>query len=119
MYQFERMTPEERRECGSRGGTKSGETRRRKRAMKETLEVLLSMPMKNGKIADIEGIKNFADLKGKNINVQEAMVISMIQKAMKGDVKAAEFVRDTSGQKPADTVTLEVEPVEIVNDLVE
>lgn len=119
MYQFERMTPEERREYGRQGGIKSGETKRRKKAMKETLEVLLSMPMKNGKISDIEEIKNFAGLRGKNISVQEALVISMIQKAMKGDVKAAEFLRDTSGQKPTDTMTLEVEPVVIVNDILE
>ena len=113
------MTPEERRECGRRGGIKSGETKRRKKAMKETLEVLLSMPMKDGKISDIEAIKNFSSLKGKNINVQEALIISMIQKAMKGDVKAAEFLRDTSGQKPVDTTILEVEPVTLVNDIIE
>ena len=117
--QFSEMTPEQRAEYGRQGGIKSGETKRKKKAMKETLEVLLSMPMKDGKISDIEGIKNFASLKGKNISVQEALVISMIQKAMKGDVKAAEFLRDTSGQKPNDTMTLEVEPVVIVNDILE
>ena len=104
--QFSKMTPEERAEYGRQGGIKSGETKRRKKAMKETLEVLLSMPMKNGKTSDVETIKNFAALKGKNINVQEAMIIAMIQRAMKGDVKAAEWLRDTSGQKPTDNMNV-------------
>lgn len=104
--QFELMTPEQRAEYGRQGGIKSGETKRRKKAMKETLEVLLSMPMKNGKTSDVESIKNFAALKGKNINVQEAMIIAMIQRAMKGDVKAAEWLRDTSGQKPTDNMNV-------------
>ena len=104
--QFELMTPEQRAEYGRQGGIKSGETKRRKKAMKETLEVLLSMPMKNGKTSDVEAIKNFAALKGKNINVQEAMIIAMIHRAMKGDVKAAEFLRDTSGQKPTDNMNV-------------
>jgi hypothetical protein len=64
------------------------------------------MPMKSGKFADIESIKNFAALKGKNINVQEAMIISMLQRAMRGDVKAAEWIRDTAGQKPVENMNM-------------
>lgn len=104
--EFEYMTPEQRRECGRKGGIASGETKRKKKAIKETLDVLLAMPVKSGKYADIESIKNFAALKGKNINVQEAMVISMLQRAMKGDVKAAEWIRDTAGQRPTDNVNM-------------
>lgn len=98
--QFSMMTPEQRAECGRKGGKASGETKRRKKAMKETLEVLLAMPVRNGKYADIESIKSFGQLKGKNINVQEAILISMIQRALKGDVHASEFVRNTAGENP-------------------
>ena len=76
--------------------------------MRETIEVVLAMPMKTGKYADIEAIKNFASLKGKNINVQEAMIISMLQRALKGDVRAAEWIRDTAGQKPTDNMNMNV-----------
>lgn len=107
--QFSLMTPEERAECGRIGGIKSGETKRRKKAMKETLEVLLSMPMKGGKYADIESIKNFAQLKGKNINVQEAMMISMIQRALKGNVQAAEYIRDTIGENPTQKIEADLD----------
>ena len=104
--EFSLMTPEQRRENGRKGGIASGEAKRKKKAMRETLDVLLSMRMKNGKFADIESITSFAALKGKNISVQEAMIISMLQRAMKGDVKAAEWVRDTAGQKPVDNMNM-------------
>ena len=104
--EFSLMTPEQRRENGRKGGIASGEAKRKKRAMRETLDVLLAMPMKSGKFADIESVKNFAALKGKNIYVQEAMVISMLQRAMKGDVKAAEWIRDTAGQKPVENMNM-------------
>lgn len=97
---FSEMSKEELSACGKAGGIASGEAKRRKKAMRETLEVLLSMPMKSGKSADIDNIKDFASLKGKNICVQEALIIAMLQRAMKGDVKAAEFVRDTVGDAP-------------------
>lgn len=96
----------EARERGSKGGIASGESRRRKKAMKETLEALLSMQLKTGKAADIDKIQSLATLKGKNINVQEAIMFAQIQKALKGDTRAAEFVRDASGNKLADNVNL-------------
>lgn len=107
--EFQNMTPEQRREYGRLGGIKSGETKRRKKALKETLDVLLTMPMRTGKAADVEAIKNFAAIKGKNISVQEAMLIAMLQRALKGDVKAAEFIRDTAGQKPDNNTNVTVD----------
>lgn len=95
LKSFKDMTPEERAEHGRIGGIKSGEAKRRKKAMKETLQILLSLPLKNGKALDIEKVKNFASLKGKNISVEEALLITVIQKALKGDIKAFEVVRDT------------------------
>ena len=99
-------TKSEARSRGRNGGIASGKARREKKAMKETLEALLSMPMKSGKAADIETIKNFAALKGKTITGQEAMMIAMIQKALKGNVNAAEWIRDTAGQKPVENMNM-------------
>ena len=98
--EFANMTPEERRENGRKGGIASGEAKRAKKAMRERLEILLDLPMKSGKGTDIENIKNFAALKGKNITVQDAVMIAQLQKALRGDTNAALFVRDTSGQNP-------------------
>ena len=104
--EFARMTPEQRAENGRKGGIASGESKRRKKAMKEVGASLLAMTMKNGKHADIEAIKSFAEVKGKNLSVQEAIMIMQIQKALKGDTTAAVFIRDTIGEKPGDNVNL-------------
>lgn len=111
------MTPEERREAGRKGGLKSVEARRKKKAMKEALDVILSMPLKSGRHNDVEEIKNFAALKGKNINVQEAMMIAQVQKALKGDTQAAQFIRDTIGEKAPDSVELGGSVVVIQDDV--
>ncbi len=97
---------DEARRKGRNGGIASGKARREKKLMRETLDMLLSMPIKNGKLADVDDIRSFAAIKGKNISVQEAIMIAQIQKAMKGDTKAAEYVRDTIGQKPVDNLIM-------------
>ena len=76
--EFALMTPEQRRENGRKGGIASGESKRKKKALRERLEILLDMPMKSGREADLEAIKNFAELKGKNITVQDALMIAQI-----------------------------------------
>ena len=100
------MTTKELQEAGRKGGIKSGETKRNKKSMKETLELLLSMPLKNRKLIEPEQIKSFADLNGKNIDIQTAILIAQIQKALKGSVASAEFLRDTAGQRPEDIINL-------------
>ena len=101
---FSKMTPEQRAENGRKGALKAIETKRKRKAMKETLEVLLDMPMKRGKVYTAEEIKSFADLKGKNITIDQAMMICLVQKALKGDLSAIAMIRDTIGEKPAEKV---------------
>lgn len=106
---FSKMTPEERREAGRKGGIASGEAKRAKKAMRERLEILLDMKLKSGKGIDIESIQSFAELKGKNITVQDALMIAQIQKALKGDTNAAAFVRDTAGQNPTQKIETDID----------
>lgn len=96
-------------ENGRKGGIASAKAKREKKAMKETLETLLTMPLKAGRVADLDTIRNLAAIKGKNITVQEAIMLKQIQKAMKGDTKAAEYVRDTSGNKPKDELEMDMD----------
>ena len=100
------LTSDELRERARKGGVASGKARREKKAMRETLELLLSMALKDGAVANIEKIKSIASLNGKNITVQDAIMLKQIQKAMKGDTRAAEYIRDTSGNKPKEGVEL-------------
>ena len=107
MNNFRDMTPEQRAEYGRQGGIKSGESKRNKKAMREMLEVLLDMPMKKGKCYTVDDIKSFADFKGKNIKVETAILLAQLQRALKGDLASAEFIRDTSGQKPKDSLNIQ------------
>ena len=103
-YEFAKMTPEERSMWGKIGAQKSIETKRKRKEMRETLDVLLKMPMKKGKVYDAEDIKCFAELKGKNISIDQAMMVCLIQKALKGDLSAIAMIRDTVGEKPVEKV---------------
>lgn len=102
------LTPEQARENGRKGGKASVKAKRERKQMRETLEILLNMPLKGGKSADVEEIRNFAAIKGKNISVQDALLLSMIQRALKGNVRAAEYVRDTIGENPIQKVEADV-----------
>lgn len=100
------MTAEERAEMGRKGGINSGISRRKKAAMKETLELLLELPLHSDGTVTAEDVKSFADLKGKNIDIQTAILVAQIQKALKGSVASAEFLRDTAGERPEDIINL-------------
>ena len=99
LKSFNKMSEREQKAIASKGGVASGKAKRRKKEFKESLEVVLGMVLKSGEIASIDDIQSFADLKGKNITVQDAIVIAMAQRAMKGNVSCARWVLETSGQK--------------------
>lgn len=100
------INKENAKELGRLGGKKSGEAKRRKKSMREALDILLDLPLKSGKVTDVEQIRNFADAKGKNVTVEQALLIVQIQKALVGDTNALQFIRDTSGQRPTDQVQI-------------
>ena len=115
LKSFNTETEEERqrmRECSSKGGKASVEARRRKKLMRENLEILCQLPAKGGRATDVESIKNFAELKGKNITVEQAMLIAQIKKALGGDTTALTFIRDTMGQKPVEQAKVETNSTE-------
>lgn len=103
---FARMTPEQRAEYGRKGAEKANETKRKRKEMRETLDILLNMPLKKGKVYSAEEIKSFADLKGKNITIDQAMMVCLVQKALKGDLNAITMVRDTVGEKPTEKMEI-------------
>lgn len=87
-------------------GIKSGQARREKRLMKDALLMILDKSIKKGSVVSTEEISHLAEAKKLNISVQDAIVISMVNEAISGNVKAAEFVRDLIGEKPKDSVEL-------------
>lgn len=94
-------TKEEQKAIATMGGKASGKARREKKLMKDQLSTLLSLPLKNQKVKD--GLKKLG-LKADDIDNQMALVFALYQRGLKGDTKAFELIRDTVGEKPADTV---------------
>lgn len=76
-------TPSQLREMARNGGLASGEARRKRKTLKEELLLMLS-----------EG------------DTQKSVTLALIAKAMAGDTKAFEIIRDTIGEKPVDKVMI-------------
>lgn len=104
----EKRTPAERRANAAKAGKASGKARRDKRTFKAIFSEVLDMPIKKGKSTDLDQIRSVADAKGKNLTVQEATALSIAVNALKGDLKAAEFIRDTIGEKPTDAIDIKL-----------
>ena len=92
-------TNDEAKKRGAVGGKKSGIARAKKRAMAETMEIILTMPLKEGMVDDIESVTSNAEIEKRNVTVQDAIIAAQAKKAMKGDTRAAEFIRDLIGAK--------------------
>lgn len=105
LLKAENMTSAQLRERARKGGIASAKAKKERKQIKEQLELLLSLPIKD-KITKAEIRKLGIDTE--NIDNQMAMVISMWQKAVKGDVQAATFIRDSLGEKPDSKVNLDM-----------
>ena len=73
----------EARKKGKKGGEESGKSRQARKTLKDELLLLLG-EVKDGKTAN------------------ERISVSLITKALNGDTKAFEIIRDTVGEKPVD-----------------
>lgn len=98
-----RPTSSEARRLGSKGGKASGRSRREKRDMRETFREMLDMPLHKGAVTSAGTMDG---MEGENMTVGQSIALAQLRKAMAGDTKAAEFIRDTSGQRPSDRVEL-------------
>lgn len=111
---------EEAKKNGAKGGRKSGEVRRKRKAMKEQAELLLSLPFK---LTDRNGneLKEALEKLGideENIDNQMAMIVSLWKTALgngRNQVTAVQELRDIIGEKAEKEAT--VQRIEIINDL--
>lgn len=97
----DQRTPSERRANASKAGKASGEARRRRKNMQEMCKFVLDMPLKNGAVDEIMA---FEEVKGANVTVEQAAVMAVANKAIRGDHAALAFLRDTAGEKPIEKV---------------
>lgn len=98
--QAHKITVEE----ASKGGKRSAEVRREKRDLRRALEVLLD--------------KEYTDKKSGNVQTgAELLAFKQFQKALEGDTKAFEVVRDTAGQKPMERVNITANDDETIKEM--
>lgn len=88
-------TEEEAKAMSIKGGIKSGEVRRRKKTMRQAMELMLSAKLPEKIVPKALQELGFND---DDMNMQLAIVYSQVAKAVKGDTKSAEFCRDTVGE---------------------
>ena len=81
----------------SKAGKASAAARKKRKELKEMLLIALSQPM---------------DGKPEQDNYM-GITIALIQKALKGDTKAFEVIRDTIGQKPCEQIDINSNKINI------
>lgn len=92
LIPFSERSEKEQREIRRKGGLRSGEVRRERRRLQDIVRAML----------DAKSIDD------PDQTVSEALVASMIESAMAGDVKAFIALRDTAGEKPVERQLAEV-----------
>ena len=90
-----KRSKEEAKRLGKKGGIASGKARREKKTLRQCLEILLEKTLK--------------DKKGIEMSGAEAVSLKVFEKALKGDIRAFEVLRDTAGQKPVEKVQMKTD----------
>lgn len=90
------FTKETAAEMGRRGGIAAQKAIAKKKHLKDSLKIILALEPNDrnkSKLADY-GIPE------DQMTNEMLMAVAMFQKAIKGDVRAAEYIRDMTGQQP-------------------
>ena len=81
LIRNEDLTPEQRRENARKAGIASGKARKKRKAMKEQMEMLLTLPVKSSKTKEV--LKKLG-IKSTEMNNQMALIVALYQTALKG-----------------------------------
>lgn len=106
-----RRTREEHSRDSKKAGQKSGEVRRKRKAMKEQMEMLLSLPFKSKEQFDF---MKYLGIEEDEIDNQMALIVALYGKALKGDVQAFNTIREVTQD---DKQVSQEDRVQIINDL--
>jgi hypothetical protein len=97
-------TPKQRRENAKKAGIASGEARRKKRDLKLAIQALLEADIKDKKTGEV-------------MSGAEALAVAQFRKAMRGDTRAFEVLRDTSGQGVVEKVMVAEVDNDVINEI--
>lgn len=82
------LSTERQREIQAMGRAANKAKQKARRSMQETWDIIRKMPLGEGDASEIEEIQNIAAVKDANITVEDAMILAIAKRAMKGDVRA-------------------------------
>ncbi len=88
-----KRTKNEAREISKKGGQASGAARRKKKSMKQVANYLLSLPV----VEELQEEMIQSGIAIDETDNQTALVFSMMQRAIKGNVTAAQFIANITG----------------------
>lgn len=107
-------SPERAREIHSMGGIASGIAKRKKKLIKETLEMILCLPIKDKRVKD--SLKRIG-IVNDDMTQQTLMSLGVLKRAQTGDPYAAAFIRDSIGQKEAEKLEVGRMAKDITEDI--
>lgn len=92
---------------------------RRTNGLQDVIRIIMQSPLKSGEIVRLseENKIPLKELKGANVEMQVAMVLSMAAGAVGGDVKKAEWLCKYAGYEPIKESKVSVETVNFIDDI--
>lgn len=102
LVQNRDFSPEQRREWSRKAGLARGAQLHRQKRQREILKEILSLTCD-----DPETERKLEQL-GLDPTFAGAMNMAVVQRAMRGDVEAVRYIRDTLGEKPSESINLGV-----------
>ena len=99
------QTAEQRKAAASKAGKAAAKKRREKKHRQEIAKIVLHMPFEgtDAQLDDLEGL-SFEDYPDRKLTVSEISILKVAKKAMRGDIAAIQFLRDTAGEKPVEQI---------------
>jgi hypothetical protein len=99
------QTAEQRKAAASKAGKAAAKKRREKKQMQEIAKIVLHMPFEgtDAQLDDLEGL-SFEDYPDRKLTVSEISILKVAKKAMRGDIAAIQFLRDTAGERPVEQI---------------
>lgn len=105
LMQYRSSTPEERRRNASKAGKASGEARRRKANLRQTMNAILTSEV------DIPEWTPILEALGLDSTLETVISAAMVREAMNGNVKAFTAIKDVLGQTSKSETDLEEQKV--------
>lgn len=97
LIPMSKRSKNEARKLGKKGGIASGKARKKKRTLKDELQIIMKTINKDG------------------VTYQELISTALVKEALKGNTKAYEIIRNTLGQNPIEVQQVIDAPIIIDN----